>query len=162
MQERERLVEDAGARRRAALCSVFCAVVIDWMGVSLTQPIMPFYITTVLGGPPWSVGCLYAIYASVQIVGTPLLGAASDRWGRRPVMIVSLAGTSGGYALSALAWDYRYLLAARGMQGFFSSSLSVANSYIADVLPQSERPAVMANLRGLGSATCVQPSNRMR
>lgn len=57
--------------RRAALVSVFVAVVVDWMGVSLTQPIMPFYITDVLHGPAWSVGCLYAVFASVQIVGTP-------------------------------------------------------------------------------------------
>lgn len=70
-------------------------------------------------------------------------------------MLVSLAGTSCGYVLSALALDYRWLLAARGMQGFFSSSLSVANAYIADIFPQSERPRLMANLRGLGSATYI-------
>ena len=98
---------------------------------------MPFYITDVLGGPSWSVGLLYAIFALVQIVGTPLLGWASDQYGRRPVMLISLAGTSCGYCFSALAPDYRYLLAARGMQGFFSSSLSVANAYIADVFPQA-------------------------
>ena len=141
--------------RRRALFSVYLAVVIDWMGVSLTQPIMPFYITDVLGGPSWSVGLLYAIFAMVQIVGTPLLGWASDRYGRRPVMLISLAGTSCGYCLSALAFDYRLLLAARGLQGFFSSSLSVANAYIADIFPQEERPGLMANLRGLGSATYI-------
>lgn len=142
-------------RRSAALVAVFVAVVVDWMGVSLTQPIMPFYITDVLRGPPWSVGCLYAIFAIVQIVGAPLLGWASDAWGRRPVMLISLLGTSGGYVLSALASDYRWLLAARGTQGFFSSSLSVANAYIADNFPQEERPRLMANLRGLGSATYI-------
>ena len=106
----------AKERHSAALLSVFIAVVIDWMGVSLTQPIMPFYITDVLHGPPWSVGFLYAGFASVQIVGTPLLGWASDLWGRRPVMLVSLAGTSAGYVLSAIAPDYQWLLAARGLQ----------------------------------------------
>ena len=143
------------ARKRKALLSVYVAVVIDWMGVSLTQPIMPFYITDVLSGPSWSVGLLYAIFATVQIVGTPLLGWASDKYGRRPVMLISLAGTCGGYTLSAAALDYRLLLAARGLQGFFSSSLSVANAYIADIFPQDERPALMATLRGLGSATYI-------
>jgi MFS family permease len=139
--------------RQRALRAVFIAVVIDWMGVSLTQAIMPFYITEVLHGPPWSVGCLYAVFASVQIVGTPLLGWASDVYGRRPVLLISLAGTSSGYALSAIAPDFRWLLAARGLQGFFSSSLSVANAYIADTFPGEDRPRLMAQLRGLGNAT---------
>ena len=143
------------SKKRAALLTIYLAVVIDWMGVSLTQAIMPFYITDVLGGPSWSVGLLFAVFAVVQVVGTPLLGCASDRYGRRPVMLASLAGTSVGYCLSASALDYRFLLAARGLQGFFSSSLSVANAFIADICPQEERPGRMAALRGMGSATYI-------
>ena len=115
---------ESGVRSRA-LVSVFVAVVVDWMGVSLTQPIMPFFITEVLHGPPWSVGCLYAIFASVQIFGTPLLGWASDVYGRRPLLLISLAGTSSGYILSALASDYRWLLFARGLRAARSRSLSL-------------------------------------
>ena len=88
--------------KNSRLITIFVIVFIDLLGFSLILPLLPYYAKE-YGATTLVVGLLVASYAAAQLVGAPLLGRLSDRYGRRPVLLLSVAGTLAGFLLLGLA-----------------------------------------------------------
>lgn len=152
--------------RNSRLLPIFLIVFIDLLGFSLILPLLPYYAEA-YGATPLVVGLLTASYAAAQLVGAPILGRLSDRHGRRPVLLVSIAGTLFGFLLLGLAQPVGAALASwvaggqasaglqnafilgvlfisRLLDGLTGGNISVAQAYISDVTEAKDRA------RGLG------------
>lgn len=124
--------------RNRQLSSIFLIVFIDLLGFSLILPLLPYYAET-FGASPFMTGLLVAVYAAAQLIGAPLLGRLSDRIGRRPVLLVSIAGNLFGFVILALANNLEMLFLARILAGLTGGNISVAQAYISDVTDESNR-----------------------
>ena len=93
---------------------------------------MPFYALT-FGASPLAIGLLFAVFSLCQLVAAPVLGDLSDRYGRRPILIVSLAGTVVSFVMMALAQSLAMLFIARIVDGLSGGNISTARAYVADV-----------------------------
>lgn len=120
------------------LFSVFLIVFIDLLGFSLILPLLPYYAET-FGANEFVTGLLVASYAAMQLIGAPILGRLSDRFGRRPILLVSIFGTFLGFLLLGFANALWMLFASRILDGFTGGNLSVAQAYIADVTDEKNR-----------------------
>jgi DHA1 family tetracycline resistance protein-like MFS transporter len=128
---------------RKRLFSVFLIVFIDLLGFSIILPLLPFYAET-FGASPTVVGLLVAIYAAAQMISAPLLGRLSDRFGRRPLLLISILGGSIGFFLLGIAQTLTMLFIARLLAGITGGNISIAQAYITDVTDSKNRS------RGLG------------
>ncbi len=120
------------------LFSVIFVVFIDLLGFSLILPLLPYYADT-FGSNEFVTGLLVASYAAMQLIGAPILGRLSDRYGRRPILLVSIFGTFLGFLLLGFANSLWMLFASRILDGFTGGNLSVAQAYIADVTDEKNR-----------------------
>ncbi|PWB74160.1 MAG: MFS transporter [Anaerolineales bacterium] len=128
---------------RKLLFSILLVVFIDLLGFSLILPLLPYYAET-FGANNFVTGLLIASYALMQLIGAPILGRLSDRYGRRPILLVSVFGTFIGFMLLGFATTLWVLFAARILDGITGGNLSVAQAYISDVTDSRNRA------RGLG------------
>lgn len=124
--------------KRSNLGLIFAIVFIDLLGFSLILPLLPFYAGT-FGATPTQVGLLVASYAAAQLVSAPLLGRMSDRFGRRPILMVSLLGTVIGFLILGFARSLWMLFFSRILDGFTGGNISVAQAYIADISDERNR-----------------------
>jgi DHA1 family tetracycline resistance protein-like MFS transporter len=118
-------------------------VFIDMLGFSLILPLLPFYATS-FGATPTIVGLLLAANAVTQLIGAPVMGRLSDRYGRRPLLLVSIAGTLGGFVMLGLSKSLAMLFVSRMLDGLLGGNISLAQAYISDVTDERNRS------RGLG------------
>ena len=142
------------------LFNIFIIVFIDLLGFGLILPLLPFYADQ-YGATPLVVGLLTAIYAAAQLVGAPFLGRLSDRFGRRPILLISIFGTFLGFLLFGIAEPLgevispglsipintlilSILFISRALDGFTGGNISVAQAYITDITSEENRA------RGLG------------
>jgi len=130
---------------------VISSAIIDVAGVSLVVPILPYYAES-FGADATQLGFLYSAFAASAVVATLVMGTLSDIFGRRKLIITSLFGSFSGFLFHGFCQNYNQLLAARIYTGFFSSSMTIAQAYIADVVPGPIQPKYMANL---GAATGI-------
>lgn len=123
------------------LIVIFAAVGLDAVGIGLIFPILPRLIEDVThaGNVAPYIGLLTALYAAMQFAFSPVLGALSDRLGRRPVLLTSLAGAAVNYVLMAFAPSLWPLMIGRAVAGLTSANISVATAYITDVSPEGAR-----------------------
>ena len=149
---------DGTAVMMRSLMYVYLCCCIDMLGHALTIATMPYYVRS-FGGSASTVGLVISLWAAGNIVSSVWMGIASDRIGRRPILILSLICSSIGFLLTALATDLRSLMAARLFLGLTSGSLPVGQSYIADVVTVKEdRAKTLANLSALNAlAVMVGP-----
>lgn len=129
-------------RRPAALIFILITALIDVMGIGLIIPVLPGLVKDLAGSEvagAHTIGWLTAAYAVMQFVFAPILGALSDRYGRRPVLLLSLFGMALDYLLLFFAPSLAWLFLGRILAGLTGASLTVANAYIADVSPPEER-----------------------
>ncbi|MGQ9481917.1 MAG: MFS transporter [Chloroflexus sp.] len=148
-------------KSRSPLVFIFLTIFIDLLGIGIVLPLLPEYVKIVEQSTwPWLaenrafiVGALTASYALMQFLFAPVLGALGDRFGRRPVLLLSLVGAGLSYLVFALAGQLTFLgvetvigllFLARIAAGITGASISTAQAYIADVTPPNERA------RGLG------------
>ena len=120
------------------LFAIFVIVFVDLLGFSLVLPLLPYYAQT-FGANPFVTGLLVASYAVAQLVGAPVLGRLSDRFGRRPVLLISIFGTFIGFVLLGVAGALWMLFASRLIDGLTGGNISVAQAYIADVTDEKNR-----------------------
>jgi DHA1 family tetracycline resistance protein-like MFS transporter len=129
--------------RRAALVFIFITVLIDVLAFGVIIPVLPHLVEEFTGGDIASaarwVGVFGMVFAAVQFVSTPVQGALSDRYGRRPVILLSCLGLGLDFVFMALAGSLPMLLVGRIISGIFSASFTTANAYIADVTPPDKR-----------------------
>ncbi len=117
---------------------VFMTVVIDLVGFGIVLPILPLWAET-FGASPVQIGLITASYAVMQLLFAPVWGRVSDRVGRRPVILVSLAGSAVAALLIGLAGTLLVLFLARILQGIAGASYAAAQAYVADVTTREER-----------------------
>ena len=120
------------------LASIFLIVFIDMLGFGLILPLLPYYAET-FGASDTVIGLLVASYAAAQLVGAPILGRLSDRFGRRPILLLSLVGTLLGFLLLGFAKTLFILFVARILDGITGGNISVAQAYISDVTDAKNR-----------------------
>lgn len=123
------------------LIVILAAVTLDAIGIGLIFPILPKLleeVTHVDNIAPY-VGILFALYAAMQFVFSPILGVMSDRFGRRPVLLVSLAGAAIDYLFMAFAPELWMLVIGRAIAGLTSANMAVATAYITDITPEEQR-----------------------
>ncbi len=130
-------------KNNKALISIFLIVFIDLFGFSLILPLLP-YMARGFQATDFQIGLLVASYAAAQLVGAPILGRLSDSFGRRPVLLISIAGNALGFLLLGLANSLWMLYLARTLAGLTAANISVAQAYISDVTDEKNRS------RGLG------------
>ena len=129
--------------RPAAVIFILITVFIDVLGIGIIIPILPELIKEFVGGGTSDAarwfGVLAMVYAAVQFLFAPLLGALSDRVGRRPVILVSLFGLGVDYLIMGFAPTIGWLFAGRVVAGIMGASFTTAHAYIADVSPPETR-----------------------
>ncbi len=135
----------APPRARVSLAVLFGVVIVDLVGFGIVMPILPFYADE-HGASATELGTIFTAYAAAQFVCAPLWGRLSDRIGRRPVMLGTIAGTALSLLLLGLAPSLLWIFAARCLAGAFAANIGVASAYIADVTPDEERTRWMGML----------------
>ncbi len=131
---------------------IFLTIFVNLVGFGIIIPLLPFYAQT-FGASPLSIGLLFASFSLAQLVASPLLGELSDRWGRRPVLILSLFGTVVSFVMLAMATSLSMLFAARIVDGLSGGNITTARAYIADITTEENRAkayGVLGAAFGLG------------
>ncbi|MEY2854878.1 MAG: hypothetical protein RL030_2010, partial [Pseudomonadota bacterium] len=128
---------------KPAFIFVFITVALDMMAVGITAPVLPkliigFRAGDVASAATW-VGIFATLWAAMQFVFAPIIGSLSDRFGRRPVILLSNLGLGLDYLLMAVAPTLSWLFVGRIISGITSASYPTAGAYIADVTPPAER-----------------------
>ncbi|MEO5722511.1 MAG: MFS transporter [Chthoniobacterales bacterium] len=126
------------SRFRSPLFVLFFTVFIDMVGFGIIIPVLPLYAVN-FQASPIQIGWLTGIYSGMQIIFTPILGRLSDRFGRRPVLMLSLAGTALGFFLMGLANTLTLLFVARIIAGITGGNIAIPQAYIADVTTPETR-----------------------
>ena len=129
-------------RRKAAVGFVFVTALIDIMAIGVIIPVLPKLVESFTGDTARAAqifGLFGATFALMQFVFSPIQGALSDRFGRRPVLLISIFGLGADYVLMALAPNLAWLFVGRIIAGITAASFSTANAYIADVTPPEKR-----------------------
>ena len=144
----------ASGPRRAAVAFIFSTALIDIVAIGVIIPVLPPLVVSFAGGAAKGAqiyGLFGAAFALMQFVCSPFQGALSDRFGRRPVLLVSIFGLGCDYVLMALAPSLGWLFVGRLISGATAASFSTANAYIADVMadePSAEKRAGAFGLMG--------------
>jgi MFS transporter, DHA1 family, tetracycline resistance protein len=129
--------------RRAALAFIFITVVLDMLALGMIVPVLPKLVEDFMHGNTARaaeyVGLFATVWAAMQFLFSPVLGALSDRFGRRPVILLSNFGLGADYVVMALAPTVWWLFVGRVISGITAASFSTASAYIADVAPPDER-----------------------
>ena len=130
---------------RSPLIVIFTTVFIDLVGFGIVIPVLPFYAEgTIFNATPRTVGLLFASYSLMQLIFSPILGGVSDKYGRRPVLFLSILGTGVGFLVLGVATTVWMLFAGRILDGITGGNISTAQAYIADITTDENRA------RGMG------------
>jgi len=140
----------AGGRRRAALAFIFVTIVLDMFALGMIIPVLPHLVEDFMGGDTAGAAKVYGVFGTVwalmQFLSMPVMGALSDRFGRRRVILVSNFGLGLDYVLMALAPNLAWLFVGRVVSGITAASISTAMAYIAGVTPADRRPAAFGRV----------------
>ena len=133
----------APGARKAALAFIFITVLIDVIAFGVIIPVLPHLVQDMVGGDlstaAYWTGVFAFAFSIVQFFCTPIQGALSDRFGRRPVILLSCLGLAADFVFMALAPSLAWLFVGRLLSAATSASFSTANAYIADVVPAEQR-----------------------
>ena len=127
------------------LAAIFLIVLIDVLGLTIILPLLPFY-SEHFGAGARTVGLLVAVYGACQLVSGPVLGRWSDRYGRKPILLLSQFGTCVGFLLLAFAPSLKWVFLARIIDGITAGNLSIAQAYISDVAAPKDRPKALGKI----------------
>ncbi len=125
---------------RSPLIVIFTTVFIDLVGFGIVIPVLPFYAEgTAFNATPRMVGLLFASYSIMQLIFSPILGGLSDKYGRRPVLLLSIIGTGIGFLVLGFAQTIFMLFVGRILDGITGGNISTAQAYIADITTKENR-----------------------
>jgi DHA1 family tetracycline resistance protein-like MFS transporter len=132
-------------KRRAAIAFIFLTLVLDMLALGIVVPVLPKLIDDFVHGNTARAAVIYGIFGSIwalmQFVFSPILGALSDRYGRRAVILLSNFGLGLDYVVMAVAPGVGWLFVGRVISGITAASFSAASAYIADITPPEKRAA---------------------
>ncbi|MBI3913323.1 MAG: MFS transporter [Chloroflexi bacterium] len=134
----------AGPFIRSPRFPIFMIVFVDVLGLGITIPVLPLFAKNQLGAEAWHITALTSVFFAAQFFAGPVLGRLSDRYGRRPVLILSQGGTLSALLLTAFAPSVLILYVARVIDGLTGGNISVAQAYLSDITDEKNRA------RGLG------------
>lgn len=140
-------------KSKSALSLIFLTVFVDLLGFGILIPILPSFAKLELLVDEAAIGIVIAVYSFVQFLFNPILGRLSDRYGRKPVIVISLLINAIGYIIFAFTTSYLILLVSRIVAGIGGSSIAVAQAYIADVTTKENRTkgmGIIGSAFGLG------------
>ncbi len=130
-------------RRKAALAFIFVTAVLDVLALGVIIPVLPKLVQSFVQGDTVTAVKVYGVFGTVfalmQFIFSPILGSLSDRFGRRPIVLISNFGMAADYVLMALAPSIGWLFVGRILSGITASSMGTAGAYIADVTPPEKR-----------------------
>jgi len=133
----------AQGARRAAVIFVFVTIVLDMVALGMVVPVLPKLVINFMGGDTARAARVYGVFGTVwalmQFVFAPLLGSLSDRFGRRPVILLSNFGLGLDYILMAISPTLSWLFVGRVISGITAASVPTATAYISDVTPAEQR-----------------------
>src|SRR5712672_2339646 len=139
-----------GAPRRGAVAFIFVTILLDMFALGLILPILPKLVESFVDNDTANAARIFGLFgtawAVMQFLFSPILGGLSDRFGRRPVVLLSNFGLALDYVLMALAPSLLWLFIGRVISGITSASISTAFAYIADVTPPDRRAAVFGRI----------------
>ena len=128
---------------RKAIFTIFTIILTDLIGFGIIIPLLPT-LSDKLNIHGYWLGLLVASYALAQFVSAPILGNLSDRYGRKPILIISKAGTVIAYIMFAFAGNFPILLLSRLIDGFTGGNITAARAYISDITTKENRSRGMA------------------
>ncbi len=128
--------------KRARMGIIFFTILINMIGFGVVIPVLPFYAER-FGATPWEIGWLFGIFSLVQFIFAPLLGHLSDKFGRRPVLILSTIGTATGFFIMGFAQTLVLLFVGRVIDGMSGGSIGAAQAYVADITGPEDRSKAM-------------------
>jgi len=140
-------------KSKSSLGLIFLTVFVDLLGFGILIPILPSFAKLELLVDETAIGIVIAIYSFVQFLFNPVLGRLSDKYGRKPVIVVSLFINAIGYIIFAFTTSYLVLLVSRVVAGIGGSSIAVAQAYIADITTKENRAkgmGIIGSAFGLG------------
>jgi DHA1 family tetracycline resistance protein-like MFS transporter len=146
----------ASKGRGAAMPFIMVTVLLDMMSIGIIAPVLPKLIGTFMdsgAGTSMAYGAAQAAFAIAQFFSAPVLGALSDRYGRRPILLLGLLGMGVNFFVTALATQFWMLLAVRVMGGAVCANIAVANAYVADITQPQDRAknyGLLGAMFGLG------------
>src|SRR5947209_6797064 len=129
--------------RKAAVIFIFITVTLDMLALGLIAPVLPKLVLNFLGGDAPSASKTFGIFGTVfslmQFVFSPVLGVLSDRFGRRPIVLLSNFGLGLDYIVMALAPTVGWLFVGRVISGITAASITTGTAYVADVVEPEKR-----------------------
>ncbi|MBI1296512.1 MFS transporter [bacterium] len=123
---------------KRSLAIIFSIIFVNLLGFGIIIPLLPLYASD-FNASGLQIGFLFATYSICQIFAAPLLGSLSDRFGRRPILLISLLGTVVSFVMLALAGNLFWLFAARIVDGLSGGNISTARAYISDITEEKNR-----------------------
>lgn len=137
--------------QRAAASFIYLTVGLDMLALGMIAPVLPSLIGGFVGNSTARtaemIGIFGVVFAAMQFFFSPVLGSLSDRFGRRPIVLLSNFGLGLDYVLMALAPSLRFLLIGRILSGITASSVPTAQAYMSDVVPREKRAAAFGMLQ---------------
>jgi DHA1 family tetracycline resistance protein-like MFS transporter len=154
---------DAPPVRNAAVAFIFVTILLDMFALGLIMPILPKLVESFVNNDTASAARIFGLFgtawAAMQFIFSPILGGLSDRFGRRPVVLLSNFGLALDYVLMALAPSLIWLFIGRVISGITSASVSTAFAYIADITPPERRAAVFGKVgAAFGAGFIIGPA----
>jgi MFS transporter, DHA1 family, tetracycline resistance protein len=135
----------SGGRLLSPLPILFLTVFIDMVGFGIVVPVLPLY-TERFGASPFTTGLLLAVYSGMGFIFSPVVGALSDRIGRRSILLLSTIGQATGFFIMGAATTLLWLFIARTIDGIFGANVSATQAYVADVTPPQDRSRALGLL----------------
>ncbi|HEX9463390.1 MAG TPA: TCR/Tet family MFS transporter [Alphaproteobacteria bacterium] len=139
------MTSGAGSARPAAVVFIFITILLDMLSIGMIVPVLPRLVVEFKGGDTAAAAAIYGVFgtawALMQFLFSPIQGALSDRFGRRPVILASNLGLGLDYVLMALAPNLVWLFIGRVISGITAASVSTGFAYIADITPPERRAA---------------------
>ncbi len=136
------------SNRKPSILVIFLTVFIDLIGFGIVLPLLPIFAKN-FDASGFTIGCLMAVYSTMQFLFAPIWGRWSDRIGRRPILLISTMGAAISYAIFGIACGQAgttalvLLFVARAFAGVCGANITVAQAYIADITPSDERSKKM-------------------
>jgi MFS transporter, DHA1 family, tetracycline resistance protein len=149
-EEGRKNITETSPVRGAAVVFIFVTILLDTLALGVVIPILPKLVESFVDNDTASAARIFGLFgtawAAMQFFFSPILGALSDRFGRRPVVLLSNFGLALDYVLMALAPSLAWLFVGRVISGITSASISTSFAYIADITPPERRAAVFGKV----------------